>query len=152
MESQRVASEIAQLEEDGERQERLDQQGQHLKGKLAARYGQDLAAAGDTAEGLPQARGRQLAHYAISLFDTFLAANAQAKPAHNNAEHRNEFTQMILGAMDKGFEEASSVYGGIEQLDPKLAIQVKQTFADARQRLAAFQAEHSPGGESPSAS
>ena len=83
----------------------------------------------------PQARGKRLAGVAIAMFDSFLKAQKQPSDVKGSESKRSEFAELMRQAMDKGFEEASGLYGGLEKLDPKLAQDVKETFAEARKRL-----------------
>jgi len=116
---------------------RLSKQVEELKTSLENRY--QASTPPDANDDSPQARGKRLAGVAIAMFDTFLKAQKQPSEVKGSKSERSEFAELMRQAMDKGFEEASGLYGGLEKLDPKLAQDVKETFAEARKRLGAFE-------------
>ncbi len=115
---------------------RLNKQVEELKNTLVNRY--DASSPPEANDDSPQARGKRLAGVAIAMFDAFLKAQKQPSEVKESTDERSEFAEMMRQAMDKGFEEAGSLYGGLEKLDPKLAQDVKETFAEARKRLDSF--------------
>ena len=119
--------------------QRLNKQVEELKNTLVNRY--DATNPPKANDDSPQARGKRLAGVAIAMFDSFLKAQTQPSEVKGSQSERSEFAEMMRQAMDKGFEEASSLYGGLEKLDPKLAQDVKETFAEARKHLEAFAAQ-----------
>jgi len=115
---------------------RLNKQVEELKTTLENRY--QASTPPDANDDSPQARGRRLAGVAIAMFDTFLKAQNQPSEVKESEPERSEFAELMRQAMDKGFRDASALYGGLEKLDPKLAQDVKETFAEARKRLDSF--------------
>ena len=118
---------------------RLNKQVEELRNTLVNRY--DATNPPKANDDSPQARGKRLAGVAIAMFDSFLKAQKQPEQTKGSQSERSEFAELMRQAMDQGFEEASSLYGGLEKLDPKLAQDVKETFAEARKRLGAFEAQ-----------
>ena len=121
---------------------RLNKQVEELKNTLVNRY--DATNPPKVNDDSPQARGKRLAGVAIAMFDSFLKAQKQPSDVKGSGSKRSEFAELMRQAMDKGCEEASGLYGGLEMLDPKLAQDVKETFAEARRRLDSFVADRDP--------
>jgi hypothetical protein len=118
--------------------ERLDAQVRSLKERLEARLEAMGADASETTEDSSVEHGRRLAGFAISLFNGFLERSAKFEPEMGQTDHRREFSDMMKEAMKKGFEQARTVYAGMEKLDPDQAKQLQTSFDEAQSRLDQF--------------
>ncbi|MES9855133.1 MAG: DUF5610 domain-containing protein [Sedimenticola sp.] len=77
----------------------------------------------------------------VSLSTKFFSAYQERHPEMDLETAVNEFTNLIKGGIEKGFEEARAVLGGLGVLEGDIAANIDKTYALVQEKLQSFVAE-----------